>query len=84
MGKWLINITVMLVAAAIPCALAEAWLRITAPPADTAELFRKLSSPVEWSGRPHAEGQRIMAEALAKYLAPLLPPAGMAAAGTKP
>jgi lysophospholipase L1-like esterase len=56
MGKWLINITVMLVAAAIPCALAEAWLRITAPPADTAELFRKLSSPVEWSGRPHARG----------------------------
>jgi lysophospholipase L1-like esterase len=56
LGTWLVNVTVMLVAAAIPCALGEAWLRITAPPADTAELFRKLSSPVEWSGRPHARG----------------------------
>jgi lysophospholipase L1-like esterase len=56
LGKWLVNITVMLVAAAIPCALGEVWLRLIAPPADTAELFRKLSSPVEWSGRPHARG----------------------------
>ena len=44
MGKWLVNITVMRVAAAIPCALGEA---------------------------------------LAKYLPPLLPPAGMVAAGAK-
>jgi hypothetical protein len=26
MSKWLVDITVMLVAAAIPCALGEAWL----------------------------------------------------------
>lgn len=56
MGKWLVNITVMLVAAAIPCAIGEAWLRFSAPPADTAELFRKLATPVEWSGQPHARG----------------------------
>jgi lysophospholipase L1-like esterase len=55
-GKWLINLTVMLVAAAIPCAVGEAWLRVTAPPADTAELFRKLASPVEWLGQPNARG----------------------------
>lgn len=56
MGKWLGNITVMLVAAAIPCAIGEAWLRITAPPADTAGLFRKLASGAEWSGKPNARG----------------------------
>lgn len=56
MGKWLVNITVMLMAAAIPCAIGEAWLRISAPPADTAELFRKLATPAEYSGTPHARG----------------------------
>lgn len=56
MGKWLSNLAVMLVAAAIPCLIGEAWLRSTAPPADTAGLFRKLLSPAEWSGQPHARG----------------------------
>jgi lysophospholipase L1-like esterase len=56
MKKWLANLAVMAVAAAIPCGVAEVVLRITAPPADTPELFRKLPTPVEWSGRPHARG----------------------------
>lgn len=55
MGKWLVNITVMLVAALIPCAIGEAWLRITAPPADTADLWRKLPA-VGWTGQPGARG----------------------------
>ena len=35
-------------------------------------------------GHPNAEGQRIIAEALAGYLAPLLPKAEMVTAGAKP
>lgn len=54
--RWLANLAVMVVAAAIPCLLAEGALQLAAPPADTPELFRKLGSPVEWSGRPNARG----------------------------
>ncbi|HEX6320238.1 MAG TPA: SGNH/GDSL hydrolase family protein [Burkholderiales bacterium] len=54
--RWLANLAVMLVAAAVPCLIAEAALQIAAPPADTPELFRKLGSPVEWTGRPNARG----------------------------
>jgi lysophospholipase L1-like esterase len=56
-GKWLVNITIMLLAALIPCAIGEAWLRLTAPPADTAGLWRKLASPVGWTGQPGARGR---------------------------
>jgi len=35
-------------------------------------------------GHPNAEGQRIIAETLAGYLAPLLPPAGMVTTEAKP
>lgn len=54
--RWLANLAVMLAAAAVPCLIAEAALQIAAPSADTPELFRKLASPVEWSGRPNARG----------------------------
>lgn len=54
--RWLANLAVMVVAAAIPGLLAEGALQLAAPPADTPELFRKLGSPVEWSGRPNARG----------------------------
>jgi lysophospholipase L1-like esterase len=54
--KWLANLAVMAVAALIPCLIAEAGLRLVAPPADSEALWRKLPSPVEWSGRPHANG----------------------------
>lgn len=55
--KWLVNLTVMAVAALVPCLIAEAGLRIVAPPADTENIWRKLPSPVEWSGQPHASGR---------------------------
>jgi lysophospholipase L1-like esterase len=54
--KWLANLALVVVAAAVPCVIAEVGLRIVAPPADSAELFRKLPSQAEWSGRPHARG----------------------------
>lgn len=54
--KWLVNIAVMLVAATVPCLIAEAGLRLVAPPADSESLWRKLPSAVEWSGQPHARG----------------------------
>jgi lysophospholipase L1-like esterase len=54
--KWLANLAVMLVAAAVPCVIAEVGLRVVAPPADSKDLFRKLPSPAEWSGRPYARG----------------------------
>jgi lysophospholipase L1-like esterase len=54
--RWLANLALMLMAAAVPCLIAEAALQITAPPADTPELFRKLGTPVEWTGRPNARG----------------------------
>lgn len=56
MKRWLANLAIMLVAAAIPCGVAEVVLRIAAPPAATPQLFRKLPSQAEWSGRPHARG----------------------------
>jgi lysophospholipase L1-like esterase len=56
MGKWLANFLVMIVAAAIPYGIAEAVLRVMAPPADTPGLFRKLPSEAEWSGQPYARG----------------------------
>jgi lysophospholipase L1-like esterase len=56
MKRWLANLAVMVVAAAVPCLLAEAGLRLAAPPADTADMWRKLPSPAEWSGRPNARG----------------------------
>lgn len=54
--RWLANAAVMVVAAAIPCLIAEAVLQIAAPPADTPQLFRKLPNGAEWSGRPNARG----------------------------
>jgi lysophospholipase L1-like esterase len=54
--KWLVNLAVVVVAAAVPCVIAEVGLRIVAPPADSPQLFRKLPSQAEWSGRPHARG----------------------------
>jgi lysophospholipase L1-like esterase len=56
MGKWLANLLVMIVAAAIPCGVGEAVLRVMAPPADTPGLFVKVPSQREWSGRPYARG----------------------------
>jgi lysophospholipase L1-like esterase len=56
MKRWLANLVVMVVAAAVPCLLAEAGLRLVAPPADSADLWRKLPSAVEWSGRPNVRG----------------------------
>ena len=56
MGKWLANLLVMIVAAAIPCGIAEAVLRVMAPPPDTPGLFVKVPSQREWSGRPYARG----------------------------
>ena len=56
MGKWLANLLVIIVAAAIPCGIGEAVLRVMAPPADTPGLFRKVPSQREWSGRPYARG----------------------------
>ncbi|HZO01324.1 MAG TPA: GDSL-type esterase/lipase family protein [Burkholderiales bacterium] len=60
MKSWLSNLSnlgLMLVAAAVPCFIAEIGLRIAAPPADTPELFRKLpGSQAEWSGQPNARG----------------------------
>jgi lysophospholipase L1-like esterase len=54
--KWLANVVVMLVAALIPCLIAEAGLRFVAPPADSADLWRKVPSAVEWSGQPNGRG----------------------------
>ncbi|HJT60305.1 MAG TPA: SGNH/GDSL hydrolase family protein [Burkholderiales bacterium] len=56
MKRWLANLVVMVVAAAVPCLLAEAGLRLMAPPADSAGLWRKLPTPVEWSGQPNGRG----------------------------
>lgn len=54
--KWLINLAVMAVAALVPCLIAEGALRLMAPPADSADLWRRLPSAVEWSGKPHGHG----------------------------
>ncbi len=56
MRRWLSNLAVMALAAALPCLVAEALLRVAAPPADTPQLFRRLPSAAEWSGQPHARG----------------------------
>jgi lysophospholipase L1-like esterase len=56
MKQWLANIAVMVVAAAVPCLAAEGVLRLMAPPADTAEMWRKLPSAAEWSGQPNGRG----------------------------
>jgi lysophospholipase L1-like esterase len=57
MKNWLANLAVVLVAAAVPCVVAEVGLRIAAPEPTTKGLFRKLpSSPVEFSGQPNARG----------------------------
>jgi lysophospholipase L1-like esterase len=55
--KWFVNLAVMAVAALVPCLIAEAGLRIIAPPADSETLWRKLPSAVEWSGQPGAHGR---------------------------
>jgi lysophospholipase L1-like esterase len=54
--RWLTNAVVVLVAAALPCVALEVWLRATALPPDTPNLFVRLPPPVEWSGRPLARG----------------------------
>ena len=56
MRRLLANLAVIVVAAAIPCLVMEAALRFTAPPADTANLFRKLPTAVGWSGQPNTRG----------------------------
>src|SRR6266571_1655131 len=52
----LFNVTLALVAAALPCLAAELTLRLLSPPPDTPGLYAKLSSEMEWSGRPHGQG----------------------------
>ena len=52
----LFNVTLALVAAALPCLAAELTLRLLSPPPDTPGLYVKLSSEMEWSGRPHGQG----------------------------
>src|SRR6266567_4419734 len=52
----LFNVTLALVAAALPCLAAELILRLLSPPPDTPGLYAKLSSEMEWSGRPHGQG----------------------------
>ena len=54
--KWLANLAVMAVAALIPCLIAEGGLRLVAPPADSADLWRKLPTAAEWSGQPNGRG----------------------------
>ena len=54
--KWLINLAVMAVAALVPCLIAEGALRLMAPPADSADMWKKLPSAVEWSGQPNGHG----------------------------
>jgi len=54
--RFLVNFAEMAVAALIPCLVMEAALRITAPPADTANLWRKLPTEVGWSGHPNTRG----------------------------
>jgi len=50
------NVALALVAAALPCLVAELTLRLLSPPPDTPGLYAKVSSEMEWSGRPHAQG----------------------------
>jgi len=50
------NMTLSVVAAVIPCLAAELILRLLSPPANTPELFTKISSEIEWSGRAYARG----------------------------
>ena len=58
--RWLAKLALVVVAAAaVPCLGAELLLRLMAPPADTPDLFRKLPSAIEWSGRPHARGMHM-------------------------
>lgn len=54
--KWLANLAVTALAALVPCLIAEAGLRVMAPPADSADMWRKLPSAVEWSGQPNGRG----------------------------
>lgn len=54
--KWLINLAVMAVAALVPCLIAEGALRLMAPPADSADMWRRLPSAAEWSGQPNVRG----------------------------
>jgi lysophospholipase L1-like esterase len=54
--RWLVNLAVMGVAALIPCLIAEAGLRIVAPPADSEHMWRRLPSAAEWSGQPGTQG----------------------------
>ena len=56
MKRWLTNLAVIAVAALIPCLIMEAALRISAPPADSADLWRKLPGAVGWSGQPNGRG----------------------------
>ncbi len=50
------NVALALVAAALPCLVAELTLRLLSPPPDTPGLYAKVSSEMEWSGRPHGQG----------------------------
>ena len=54
--RWLGNLALVVVAAAVPCIAMEAWLRLQAAPPDTPELFVRQASAVEWLGRPNASG----------------------------
>jgi lysophospholipase L1-like esterase len=50
------NLVLAFVAALTPCLAAEVILRLSAPPADTPDLFTKTTAEFEWSGRPSAHG----------------------------
>jgi len=52
-----VNGALAVVAAAVPCLVAETALRLLAPPPDTPGLFAKVPSEVEWSGVPNARGR---------------------------
>ena len=56
MKTWLANIVVMVVAALVPCLIGEAVLRVNAPPADSADLWRPLPTQAGWAGQPNARG----------------------------
>lgn len=50
------NLTLVAAASVIPCLAAELFLRLLSPPADTPGLYARVSSEMEWLGRPHAQG----------------------------
>jgi lysophospholipase L1-like esterase len=54
--RWLANAALVVIAAALPCAAVEVYLRATALPPDTPGLFVRQNSAVEWLGQPLARG----------------------------